>query len=49
MPFLFVVGAREAKDRSVAIRRLGTKDQETLALGDAVNRLKADAGMPSGG
>ena len=49
VPFLFVVGAREAEDRSVAIRRLGTKDQETLALGEAVNRLKADARMPSGG
>ncbi len=49
VPFLFVVGAREAEDRTVAIRRLGTKDQETLALGEAVNRLKADARMPSGG
>jgi threonyl-tRNA synthetase len=49
VPFLFVVGAREAEDRTVAIRRLGTKEQETLALGEAVNRLKADASMPSGG
>jgi threonyl-tRNA synthetase len=47
VPALLVVGKREAETRSVAIRRLGGKDQEILALDEAVARLKAEAAPPS--
>jgi len=47
VPALLVVGKREAETRSVAIRRLGGKEQEILALDEAVARLKAEAAPPS--
>jgi threonyl-tRNA synthetase len=47
VPLIFVVGRREAERRSVAIRRLGGKDQEILALDEAVTRLEQEAKMPS--
>ena len=46
-PIMFVVGRREAEEGTVAIRRLGGKQQETLALGDAIARLSEEAKMPS--
>jgi threonyl-tRNA synthetase len=47
VPVLLVVGRREAVARSVALRRLGGKEQEVLALGEAVARLEAEAAVPS--
>ncbi|HLJ21907.1 MAG TPA: threonine--tRNA ligase, partial [Stellaceae bacterium] len=47
VPVLLVVGKREAETRAVAIRRLGGKEQEILALDEAVARLKAEAAPPS--
>jgi threonyl-tRNA synthetase len=47
IPLLLVVGKREAETRSVALRRLGGKDQENLALGDAIARLTAEAQPPA--
>jgi threonyl-tRNA synthetase len=47
VPIMLVVGRREAANRSVALRRLGGKEQEALALGEAVARLKAEATVPS--
>jgi threonyl-tRNA synthetase len=47
VPVMLVVGRREAANRSVAVRRLGGKEQEALALGEAVARLKAEATVPS--
>src|SRR5439155_14518268 len=47
VPVLLVVGRREAADRSVALRRLGGKEQEVLALGEAIARLKEEAAVPS--
>ena len=47
VPALLVVGKREADTRSVAIRWLGGKEQEILALDEAVARLKAEAAPPS--
>jgi threonyl-tRNA synthetase len=41
------VGRREAETRSVALRRLGGRDQEVLALDEAIARLKAEAAAPS--
>jgi threonyl-tRNA synthetase len=47
VPALLVVGKREAENRSVALRRLGAEKQEVLALGEAVNRLRAEAVSPA--
>jgi threonyl-tRNA synthetase len=46
VPVLLVVGKREAEERTVALRRLGGRDQEVLALDDAVARLKTEAEAP---
>ncbi|HJT07191.1 MAG TPA: His/Gly/Thr/Pro-type tRNA ligase C-terminal domain-containing protein, partial [Stellaceae bacterium] len=47
LPALLVVGKREAETGSVALRRLGGKDQEVLALGEAIARLTREAAVPS--
>jgi threonyl-tRNA synthetase len=47
IPALLVVGKREAETRAVAIRRLGGKEQEILALDEAVARLRAEAAPPA--
>jgi threonyl-tRNA synthetase len=47
VPVMLVVGGRETTNRSVAMRRLGGKDQEALALGEAVARLKKETVIPS--
>lgn len=39
VPVMFVVGAREAEEGTVAIRRLGSKDQEVISSDQAVNEL----------
>jgi threonyl-tRNA synthetase len=46
VPVLLVVGKREAEEGTVAIRRLGSQNQEVLALDEAVNRLKREAAVP---
>ncbi len=47
VPVIMVLGAREAKNRTVALRRLGGKDQEILALQEAVVRLTVEARSPA--
>ena len=47
VPAILVVGRREADDGTVAVRRLGSKDQEILALDDAVGQLIAEAASPA--
>ncbi|MFQ5467444.1 MAG: threonine--tRNA ligase [Kiloniellaceae bacterium] len=49
VPIIAVVGRREAEDRSVALRRLGGKQQEVLALNEAVTTVKNEATPPAGG
>ncbi|GAB4354026.1 MAG: threonine--tRNA ligase [Kiloniellaceae bacterium] len=46
VPVLAVVGRREAEEGKLALRRLGSKDQEVLALDDAVDRIRAEAAAP---
>tara|TARA_B100000686_G_scaffold348952_1_gene441233 strand:+ start:27 stop:1385 length:1359 start_codon:yes stop_codon:yes gene_type:complete len=46
VPVILVVGQQEAKNGTVALRRLGGKDQEILALQEAVDRLEAEAQSP---
>ena len=45
-PVLIAVGNRDVEGRTVSIRRLGSDKQETLALADAVHRLKEEARAP---
>jgi len=45
-PLLLVVGKREAEEHTVALRRLGGKDQEILALDTALARLSDEARSP---
>ena len=47
-PVMLVVGKREAGEGTVAVRRLGGKDQEILALDDAIHTLVDEAAMPGG-
>ncbi len=47
VPAMLVVGQREIGDRKVALRRLGGKDQEFLALDDAIARLVEEGKSPA--
>ncbi len=47
VPVIAVVGRREAENGQVALRRLGGKNQEILALGDALTRLEEEARPPA--
>ena len=47
VPLIFVVGGREAEERTVAIRRLGGKAQEILSLDEALEKVAKEAKMPS--
>jgi threonyl-tRNA synthetase len=46
VPVLAVVGRREAEERSLVLRRLPGREQETLPLSEAVARLLAEATAP---
>ncbi|MEM7569399.1 MAG: threonine--tRNA ligase [Pseudomonadota bacterium] len=43
---ILVIGKREAEEGKVTLRRLGVKEQETLALDDAITRLAEEAKAP---
>ena len=46
VPIIMVLGLREAEEETVAMRRLGGKNQEILALTSAVAKLKAESKFP---
>ncbi|WP_277982163.1 threonine--tRNA ligase [Sphingomonas phyllosphaerae] len=46
VPVLLVVGKREAEERKVAVRRLGSQAQEALTLDQAVAMLRGEATSP---
>jgi len=46
VPVILVVGKREAAERTVNIRRLGSKDQTAMTLADALAALTAEAVPP---
>src|SRR4029079_7173 len=46
VPYLLVAGRREAEQRTLAVRRLGSEAQENLALADVISRLTAEAAPP---
>jgi threonyl-tRNA synthetase len=46
VPVLLVVGKREAEERTVSIRRLGSQEQSVTPFGDALGALVAEAVAP---
>jgi threonyl-tRNA synthetase len=46
VPLIIAIGRREAAEGTVAIRRLGSKGQEILALDAAIDRLSMEARAP---
>lgn len=48
VPLMLVVGKREADERTVALRVLGGKDQEVLALDAALAKIADDTRSPAG-
>jgi threonyl-tRNA synthetase len=46
VPALFVVGMREAEEKKVAIRRLGSKDQTVETTKKAIESLALEAKPP---
>lgn len=46
VPAMLILGGREAEEGTVALRRMDGKDQENLALDEAVARLVAEAAGP---
>ena len=46
IPMMLVVGKREAESGTVAIRRLGSKENKTLSLDEAVAEIKAESIPP---
>jgi threonyl-tRNA synthetase len=43
---MIVVGRREAEEQSVSLRRLGSKDQTSVSLDQAVRDLVTEATPP---
>jgi len=46
VPVILVCGKREAEERTVNMRRLGSRDQESLTLDEAIARLADEATPP---
>jgi len=46
VPVMFVVGKKEAAETTVSIRRLGTQDQSSASLGEAIAALRDEATPP---
>lgn len=46
IPVMLVVGKREAEERKVSMRRLGSPDQTVMTLDEAIASLKAEAVPP---
>ncbi|ABI62512.1 threonine--tRNA ligase [Granulibacter bethesdensis] len=46
VPVILVVGRREAEQRQVALRRLGSQEQQVMALDEAISALATEATPP---
>ena len=46
VPYLLVAGRREAENRTLTVRRLGSEAQENLALSAVLHMLKMEAVAP---
>ncbi|MGB0706429.1 MAG: His/Gly/Thr/Pro-type tRNA ligase C-terminal domain-containing protein [bacterium] len=47
MPVLLALGRREAEEKTVTVRRLGSKEQQTLLFEDFLVQLQAEATPPA--
>ena len=45
-PVMLVVGKREAEERTVSVRRLGSQEQQVMALTEAIATLAEEALPP---
>jgi len=46
VPYILVVGKKEAEEGTVALRKLGGENQEILPLEAAIARLRTEAAGP---
>ena len=46
IPLLLICGEKEVKNKSVTIRKLGSVDQETLSLIDAIKKISKKNKFP---
>ena len=46
IPAMLVVGRREAEERKVSVRRLGSQEQSVMGLDDAIALLRGEAVPP---
>ena len=46
VPVLLVVGKREAEEKTVSVRRLGSQEQQVMKLDAAIEMLVAEAVPP---
>ncbi|WP_266035046.1 His/Gly/Thr/Pro-type tRNA ligase C-terminal domain-containing protein, partial [Brucella intermedia] len=46
VPVILVCGKREAEENTVNMRRLGSRDQESMTLDEAIARLVEEATPP---
>ena len=46
IPYIAVVGRKEAEEGTIALRQFGSKNQEVLALADALQKLSSEALPP---
>ena len=46
IPVMLVVGKREAEEKTVSIRRLGSQEQHTMPLAEAIRQIAAEAVPP---
>jgi threonyl-tRNA synthetase len=46
VPVILVLGKREAEERTVNVRRLGSRDQTPMSLDEALNSLREEATPP---
>src|SRR5918992_918324 len=49
VPVLLVAGKREAEERTVSVRRLGSPQQRVMKLADAIRKLSDEGGTPGFG
>lgn len=46
VPVILVAGKREAEERTVSVRRLGSREQDVMSLDDAIAMIAAEAVPP---
>jgi threonyl-tRNA synthetase len=46
VPLLLICGQKEVKDKSVTIRKLGSEEQKTLSLNQAIKEISNEKKFP---